>query len=293
MSLKHYLIEIFEPTILYSFFAGVLGLVIALHYGASGLISGILAVLGVVLAQIAVNLLDDYVDYTSGLDKETEPTNFSGGSALVIKGLVKVKHVLWIGLACLILGSAIGIYLIAKDLLLLPFFIVGFVSVIFYAKYLVKIPLVAEPITAISFIFICLATFLVSGGLPSELWLVAFAAVPCGIQASLALFVNEIPDRQVDAKFGRKNTAILARTNLGAAAYYLLLNSIAYISVISGFLLGILPFSTIFVLLTAPLVWCISRSIVRYNDTKKFVRTMANGALIEIAIMTILVLAFL
>ena len=69
--LKHYLAETFEPTLLFGLLNSFLGIAAAAYYGHENFSLAVLVIVGVILAQIAVNLLNDYIDYKSGIDKET------------------------------------------------------------------------------------------------------------------------------------------------------------------------------------------------------------------------------
>ena len=96
MSIKHYIIEVFEPTLFFGLLAALLGVAASWHYGTLKFSDGILAVIGIILAQIAVNLIDDYTDFSSGLDSDTEKTKFSGGSVLLGKegGLKNLNYIM-------------------------------------------------------------------------------------------------------------------------------------------------------------------------------------------------------
>ena len=290
--LKYYLTELFEPTLLFGLLPAILGIIVAWHLGATALIYGVLAAVGVVLAQMAVNLIDDYVDFKSGLDKDTEHTKFSGGSSLVTKGMIKLDNVLKLGLLCLAAASLIGVYLIVKDLLLLPFFLIGIFSVVFYTKYLLKVPFAGEPVAALSFVCIVLGTFIASGGQHLLLGIAAFAAVPAGLQVGIAVLVNEVPDRKADAKHGRRHSAVMFKSMRTEALYYLALNIITYAVVSVGVVLRALPLQSLLVFLTAPIVWAVGCSMANYKSAKGYVPAMANGAMTELGMILILILSF-
>lgn len=284
--------ELFEPTLLFGLLPAILGIVVAWHFGAAALAYGALAAVGVVLSHMSVNLIDDYIDYKSGLDKDTEHTQFSGGSALVAKGAIKIEAVLRLGLLCLAAASLIGVYLIVRDLLLLPFFLVGILSVVFYTKYFLKVPFAGEPVTALSFVCIVLGAFIAAGGSPLLLWVAAFAAVPAGVQVGIAVLVNEVPDRKADAKHGRRHSAVMLKSMRSEAAYYIALNIIAYAVVAVGVALHALPLQSLLVILTAPIVWAIACKIAEYKNPKGYIGAMANAAMSELGIILLLIIAF-
>ena len=163
--------------------------------------------------QIAVNLIDDYEDYSSGLDKETVKTKFSGGSELLTKKLIKPRYVLAIGVIAFILAALIGVYLISKDIVLLPIALVGGVSALFYAKYLSKVPLLSEPLTGLNFALVCFGCFIAAGGSLGSAALFSFAGIAAGFQVAVAVIVNYMPDRRSDRKHGRMGMVVLINSN--------------------------------------------------------------------------------
>ena len=292
MALKHYLMEVFEPTILFSLVAGLIGAAAAWHYGRFDLLTAALAILVVVIAQVAVNLIDDYVDYSSGLDREAVKTKFSGGSPLVTGKLIRHDYVLAIGMLAFFLALGIGAYLIYYNHALLPFAAVGALTVLLYTKYLSKVPLMSEPLTALNFALICLACFIAAGGPLGRLGLVAFPAAAVGLQVGITVIVNYLPDRDVDRKYGRRNMVVMLRSNRNAAALYLAFQAASFAALLSGVALGIIPPIALAALVTLPVVFAVACKILGYRKPKEFERVMANAAMAELAFMLILVIAF-
>lgn len=293
MGLRHYLIEMFEPTILFGLFAALLGVLAANHYGRINVSYAALAVIAAVLANMCVNLVDDYIDYTSGLDKETTKTRFSGGSTIVVEKLVKAEYILYIALMIFLIDSAIGFYLISKNILLLPIYIIGAISILLYARYLAKIPFVAEPFTALNFTLICIGSFIAAGGSVEALLFFLFAAIPAGTQIGIALAVNELPDRVPDTKFGRRNTVIMLKSTRNVSYYYVILNLIAYLFVVCGVVIGVIPAGALVVLLTIPVVWSIQCGIRNYKKPKSYERVMGIATMTELATILMLAIAFI
>lgn len=84
-----------------------LGLAVAWQQGqAPELLHTFLVFLGAVLAHAAVNLLNEYDDFRSGLDMITERTPFSGGSGALPEVPTAARRVLWAGLGTLEIGRA-------------------------------------------------------------------------------------------------------------------------------------------------------------------------------------------
>ena len=81
----------------------------------------LLAGLGIVIAHISVNVLNEYFDYRSGVDFKTRRTPFSGGSGALPGGLVAPGQALALGVGTLVAVVPIGIYfMIVSGWWLLP-----------------------------------------------------------------------------------------------------------------------------------------------------------------------------
>src|SRR4030042_4407442 len=74
-----------------------------------------LAFIGALAAHIAVNVLNEYFDYKSGVDFKTVRTPFSGGSGVLPAGLINPRHVYMFGAACIAGIVALGGYFIYAD----------------------------------------------------------------------------------------------------------------------------------------------------------------------------------
>ncbi len=290
--LRLYLLETFEPTILFGFFSALVGVFAAWHYRSFDGLTAALAIIGAVCSQIAVNLIDDYVDYKSGLDSDTEKTKFSGGSALVSEKLVKPGHVILIGMSSFAIALAIGIYLTYVHLLLLPIVMIGGLTILLYAKYLARVPFFAEPLTALNFALVCIGAFIASGGQIGRVALFLFPAIGAGMQVGVATVVNYLPDREADRKHGRRNVVVMLNSNKGNAVFYLALQAIAFFLVIAGVYIGAIPAASLAVLLTAPVVWSIACAMVNYKSPRKYERAMANAVLAELVFMLIIAISF-
>ena len=183
---------------------------VAGHYGTINLFYGALAVIGVVLSQMSVNLINDYYDFKSGLDIEqiSIHTNFSGGSKMVGSGKVSHLHALYIGIGALCLAGVIGIYLALEvTLVIIPIIIVGAIAALTYTKYFTKFPLLPEPLAMLGFVLMGVGSFIVAHGSAAGLGGALFVLVPGGMLGGIQLLVNEVPDAEIDKKYGRKHAS--------------------------------------------------------------------------------------
>ena len=102
----------------------------------------VLAFLGAVASHISVNALNEYHDFKSGLDFNTQPTPFSGGSGTLPKNPDKAHVALITGLISLVVIVAVGIYfLYVRGPWLLPVGLLGIVTIVAYTKWITKNPI--------------------------------------------------------------------------------------------------------------------------------------------------------
>ena len=293
MGLKPYLQEILEPSLLFGLFPSLLGIAAARHFGIFNPYYAALIVAGVAFSQIAVNLIDDYVDFTSGLDRETVKTKFSGGSPLFTEGLVDPRSTLAIGLCFFAASVAIGAYFVLMHALLLPIVIIGGASVLFYARYLTKVPFLSEPLNSINFALVGIGSFIAMGGRPTELGMIAFAAAASGLQVGAAAVVNYVPDRKADVKYGRKGGVVMIGSLKGAAAFYLAIEAAAVSSAALGVGLAGLPPIALAVVLALPSAVGICTGIANFKDVGSYERVMVRSRITELSIMLLMVIVFL
>ncbi len=101
-----------------------------------------LILIGAVAAHIAVNALNEYDDFKSGLDFKTERTPFSGGSGALPESPEKAHFALITGIAALAVTIVIGTcFLWIRGPLLLLIAVPGIVIIIVYTKWLTRHPL--------------------------------------------------------------------------------------------------------------------------------------------------------
>ncbi len=290
--LKHYVIESLEPSLYFGFFTSLIGVLAAARTGHFLFLQASLVIAGILIAQAGVNLLDDYQDYMSGLDKETVKTKFSGGSALIAKRLIDPKKVLYISMSCLSIAAVIGVSLLVYNQLLLPFMVFGALAILFYPRYIVKIPLMQEPFVAFSFVMVCVGSFLAAGGSLAGLAYPLLAFIPAGLLVGIASLAHSVPDARFDAKHGRRSITVVLNSNHKRAYVYLSFYTMTYVLVVSGVILGGLPIFSLSVLLTIPLCVVVFNAIRSYRDPKSFEGSMGRNALSAFIYYLLLAIAF-
>jgi 1,4-dihydroxy-2-naphthoate octaprenyltransferase len=291
--IKDYLAEVFEPTLLFSLFAGIAGVAAAYHFGMIHIWFSVFAVIAVIFAQVGVNLIGDYVDFKSGLDKETTATNFSGGSKLVAEGVVDSRLVLSIGLVATLIAAMIGVYFVLMQVLLLPLFVFGALCVFFYSKYITKVPFLADLTVALCFIAISIGCFVVASGSFVYSYLVLLVLAPPGIEVACAAIANSIPDRNADRRHGRKNSVSVLWDYKRMAKYYLFIQILTYAILLYGVVSGAVPYIFLLSLgFVVPYLY-VARGIHNYKDPKSYERYMAVQAIASFALYLLMIAIYL
>jgi len=233
-----------------------------------------MALIGLIVLHMAVNILNEWSDLRTGIDLETESTPFTGGSGTLPAGGMGSQTALVFGLACAAIGLGIGLWFVPRiGTALVPIMILGAVCVLAYTDALARVGigeiaagfgLGAGPV---------IGTALVQDGSWSRAAIAA--SVPAFFMTFNLLLLNEFPDEAADRKGGRKNLVILLGRGPAALTYAAAAVaspiSIA-ISVVIGWLpafalIGTLPS----LLLFKPLQWAA-------GDTKQPVPIPALGA---------------
>ena len=224
-----------------------------------------LALVGALLAHIAVNVLNEYFDYQSGVDFKTVRTPFSGGSGVLVEGRLNPRSVYALGLVCIAAIIAIGGYFwYAHGPAILPLGVLGLATVYFYTTYITRSPLLCAvapgfgfgPLMVMGTYFALTGTYSLAAGLAS---LVPFFLV------SNLLLLNQFPDVEADASASRRHLPI-AIGKKGSAEVYAVLLLAAYVALVVSVLVKVLPYMALFGLLTLPLGLMAARGARRYHD---------------------------
>ena len=224
-----------------------------------------LAFIGALFAHIAVNVLNEYSDYKTGIDFNTKPTPFSGGSKILVSGKLDAKKVFIFGLTCLAITAAIGIYFITVyKWTIVPVGVLGVLIVFLYTPYLTRLPGVTEIVgPGLGFGLMVLGTYVTQTGHYSAG--AAVVTVVAGLLVADLLLINEFPDVEADTAAGRKHLPIiLGKTKAGIVYSVFLIG--AYIAIIAGAAAGVLPWWALLGLLTLPLGFKAMLAAVKYNN---------------------------
>ncbi len=280
MKIKIWFLELRPQFLILSVVLPFLGTSIAwYYYDAFHLGYALLAFVGLLLAHISVNVLNDYFDYRSGIDLETKRTPFSGGSGVLPVGLLRPRQVFWLGLASFLLAIPIGIFfVIVSGLALLPLLLVAAVFIFLYTPFILKtrwpewaagLGLGTLPI--LGFYFIQTGDY--------NLPVVVIASIPSGILVHNLLLLNEFPDTEADRKAGRK-TLPITMGKAKASIVYSVLTVMVYLWIIGGVVAGQMPAFSLIALLTLPFAIKAIQGARKHQEMARLVPAMANNVLV-------------
>jgi len=232
------------------------------------------ALVGLVLAHISVNVLNDYFDYKSKIDLNTERTPFSGGSGVLPARLLRPEDVYKLGLGALFAAFGIGLYLtIVSGPLLLPLIFAGGAAIYFYTTHFARWR-VGELVAGLGLGSLpVLGSYFVQTGYFS-LSVVIGALAPGFLTANL-LLLNEFPDLKADRAGGRGHLVIALGRRRASYVYVALLLA-TYLTILGGIAGRLLPLPTLLGFLTLPLALRAARgALVNYDRTPELIPALA------------------
>jgi len=282
---KKWLLVIRAPFLLLAVVLGFLGASIAWYEarefgGAFNLGYAWLAFLGILLAHISVNVLNEYFDYRSGVDLKTQRTPFSGGSGALPAGLVTPRQALFLGLGSLLAAVPIGVYFIITidtGWQLVPLLVVAAASIVLYTPFILKMGWTEwAPGVGLGSLPILGAYFVQTGAYTLP---VVIASIPSGILVHNLLLLNEFPDVEADTTANRRTLPIVIGCGKASIVYSVLTVTV-YLWIIGGVIAGEMPLFSLLGLLTLP--WAIKaiRGSLKHQDMSKLVPAMANNVLV-------------
>lgn len=210
----------------------------------------LLVLLAALAAHVAVNALNEYVDFKTGLDLRTQRTPFSGGSGTLPQNPGLARAALLTGVLSLAVMAIIGFYFVSlRGITLALLGVLGILVIVAYTPWITRLPVLCLIAPGLGFgPLMVIGTHLALGGQMSATALVA-SLVPFFLVNNL-LLLNQFPDVEADRSVGRYHIAILIG-RLRSAYVYALFLILTYLSLLLGVVTGVLPPVTLIGLLTA------------------------------------------
>lgn len=242
-----------------------------------------LTLLGGLLLHGGANVINDYFDHKSQNDELNKEfiSPFTGGSRMIQEKLMTPKEVLIEAIVCLVLGSAIGIYLTIKiGLVILAIGIFGVFSAVFYVDPKVKLVGrgIGEIFIGLNFgIAMTFGAYFVQTSQFS--WIPIIASIPVAILIAALLYINEFQDAKADEAVGKNHLVILLGKKRAANGYVFLMLA-TYLAVVIGVVTDSLPPITLSALLTIPIAFkAIKIAQENYDDSVKLAPANASTIL--------------
>jgi 1,4-dihydroxy-2-naphthoate polyprenyltransferase len=263
-SLRTWLLAARPKTLTAAVVPVVVGTGLALGEGMAVLWPALAALAGAMLIQIGTNLTNDYYDFRKGADTHERV----GPTRVTQSGLIAPQTVLAAGAACFTLAVAVGVSLVARGGW--PFVVIGLASVLAGWAYtggpyplgyhglgdlfvMVFFGLVAVPGT-----FYAQALRLVPAVWP--------AALAVGAIGTMILVVNNLRDKETDARAGKQTLVVRFGRDFGRAEYVALL-LLALAMPVTMVVMGWSRWPVLLSLLATPLVWPPLSRVLRTTGT--------------------------
>jgi len=247
-----------------------IGIAIAAVHGSFDLPAALLTVIGAAAVHLGLNVANDVFDAQLGADDQNvNPTQYSGGSRVIQYGLVSLRRMATISVGMYAVGVGIGLVLLLTRYspALLTIGVLGLLLSLSYTAPPLKLVYrgLGELTTAIGFgPLMLVGAYVVQsvGVLRPEPFV---ASLPIALLVMLILYVNEVPDRQADARAGKRTLPVrMAMPHIVNGYFLAALAAFAVIAL--GVLAGVLPIPSLLALLPLPLVWRVREGLVRYFD---------------------------
>jgi 1,4-dihydroxy-2-naphthoate octaprenyltransferase len=210
--------------------------------------------MGAIAAHISVNMLNEYHDFSSGLDLKTNRTPFSGGSGALPNNPNSAKSVFICGMLSLLLTIVIGMYFVMTiSTTILPIGLVGLVIIVTYTQWLNRLPLLCliSPGIGLGILMIVGTHIILTFNATQTVWLISL--VPFFLINNL-LLLNQYPDMHADASVGRKTFPLAFGVTRSNQVYALFMLA-AYALILGYIFIGLLP--TLSIMAVFPMIFSI------------------------------------
>ena len=246
----------------------LLGVAVAIHdAGSIDVTDALLALLGAALAHAAVNLLNEYDDFRSGLDAITVRTPFSGGSGTLPAHPEAAPATLVAGVLSIAGTVLVGIYFAwERGIAIVPLGLLGLAIVVSYTPWITRQPLICLLAPGLGFgpLMVMGTAFVLTGHYTAS---AAWASLVPLFLVSELLLVNQFPDVEADRQVGRHHLPISIGRARSARIYAGFLLA-AFASVALGAVAGLLPAWSLLGLGALPVALFLARGVVQNAENQ-------------------------
>ena len=241
-----------------------------------------MALVGAVCAHVSVNAFNEYFDYKSGLDATTQRTPFSGGSGTLQASQDMVLPALATAWTTFAITGCIGLcFAFLRGPAILPLGALGLLIVYAYTPWLTRSPFLCLIAPGLGFgpLMVMGVHFALTGAYS---WTAFVASLVPFFLVSDLLLLNQFPDVEADRGVGRRHFPILIGRKASSLIYGAFLAS-AYLSIVVGVVLGLLPALCLIGLLGAALAVPTGVNAFRHaDDIGRLVPSMGMNVLLNL-----------
>ena len=273
------------------------GIALASTQGFFDPFTAVVTLLGAASVHVALNVANDVFDTRLGADDaNVRPTQYSGGSRVIQYGLVSMRGMSTISASFYGVAIACGLILLATNFSW-ALLVIGVLGIVLSIKYTAPpLKLVyrgwGEVTTAVGFgpLMLVGAYVVQSGGTISVEAMAA--SVPIAILVALILYVNEIPDREADARAGKRTLPVIF-SQTAVIIGYGLAAAVAFGFIVLAVLAGWLPVLALLALVAAPLAWRVFVGMrAAYDQPYALMPVMATNIRVHLVTGVLLLLAY-
>jgi 1,4-dihydroxy-2-naphthoate octaprenyltransferase len=245
-----------------------------------------------IAAHISVNAFNEYFDFKTGLDAQTQRTPFSGGSG-TLQARPDLKRgalsIAWIALG---ITAVIGVYFTyIWGWQALPLGMLGLVLLYGYTAWMVYNPILCLLAPGLGFgPLMVLSTYFALTGTYS--WQAFVASLVPFFLVNDLLLLNQFPDLEADQSSGRRHYPILLGRTISGYIYIAFLIA-AYLVIGLGVIFGFLPRFSLLGLLTLVLAVQVIRNLLANSDNvPALIPSMGQNVLINLLTPALLTIGF-
>ena len=248
---------------------------------------GVAAVIGAVVFHAGGNLISDYYDFIYGVDRDGKV-----GADTMTSGLFLPKQILVYGWIFIIVGIALGLFLVSQSgLNLIWIGLFGTIGAVFYFMFKRRalgdllIFLVYGPTIMLGTGYVMLGYFD---------WMLLLVSFPMAFITVNVLHSNNTRDMRSDNQADIKTYAMVIGQR-ASIIYYIVLTVLAYVFILAMVILDILPIATLITFVTIPLAIknCKAMTLIREDDVTPINNLDKNTAQLQLVFSATLSIALI
>jgi 1,4-dihydroxy-2-naphthoate octaprenyltransferase len=210
----------------------------------------VLALIGAVAIQAGTNLVNDYYDHVKGVDTAES----LGPPGLIQRGVLAPRTALLMGIAWFVLGSAVGLVLVAMtgpELLLLG--VASVVAGFFYTAAPVSLAYLGLGELTV---FLFMGPVIVTGAYYVQTetwsWTPVLVSLPIAFLVTGILHANNLRDIENDRSHGKRTIATVIGRRAATVEYVILIAG-GFVALLVTVLIGVAPWTVLVALVTLPM----------------------------------------